>query len=353
MNRDIENHICHCRCRCIRRKTPTNIKAPLVNINTSQPLELVCIDFITLERSKGGYEYVLVMTDHFSRFAMAIPTKDITAKTTAEVFYQNFIVYLGIQQKIHSDQGANFESKIIKELCSLFSIQKSRTTPYHLMGNGQCERFNRTLISMFETLNPDEKQDWKSFIKPIVQAYNCTKQASTSFSPYYLMFGREPNLPIDIILDDNTQVDNTSKSKYIESLKDIFMFSYNLALKNIQVAQARQQRNYDVKIKSSVLKPDDLVLVKIVVFDGRYKVAVKWEMIPMLLLITKMMTFLYTELKNRLVKAKSEFYIKNYYFPSVHLQILMINQNQFLEKENHSSKVEKFPIMDQLTADLV
>lgn len=180
MNRDIENHICHCG-RCIRRKTPTNIKASLVNINTSQPLELVCLDFLTLERSKGGYEYVLVITDHFSRFAMAIPTKNMTAKTTAEVFYQNFIVYYGIPQKIHSDQGANFESKIIKELCSLFSIQKSRTTSYHPMGNGQCERFNRTLISMLGTLNPDEKQDWKYFIKPIVQAYNCTKQDSKSF----------------------------------------------------------------------------------------------------------------------------------------------------------------------------
>lgn len=103
-----------------------------------------------------------------------------------------------------------FESKIIKELCSLFGIQKSRTTPYHPMGNGQCERFNHTLISMLGTLNPNEKQDWKSLIKPFVQAYSCIKQDTTSFSPYYLMFGREPNLPIDIILDNNTQVDNTS-----------------------------------------------------------------------------------------------------------------------------------------------
>lgn len=77
-------------------------------------------------------------------------------------------------------------------------------------------------------------------------------------------------------------------------------------------------------------------------------------MIPMLLLINQMMTFLYTELKNRMVKEKSEFYIEIYYFPSVHLQILMINQNQFLEKGNQSPKLEKFPIMDQLvTADLV
>lgn len=69
-------------------------------------------------------------------------------------------------------------------------------------------------------------------------------------------------------------------SKYIESLKDRLKFSYNLALKNIQDAQARQKRNYDVKIKSSVLKPDDLVLVKIVAFDGRHKLTDKWENDP-------------------------------------------------------------------------
>lgn len=129
MNRDIENYICHCG-RCIRRKTPTNIKAPLVNISTSQPLEHVCLVFLTLERSKGGYEYVLVITDHFSRFAMAIPTKNMTAKTTAEVFYQNFIIYHGIPQKILSDQGANFEVKSSKN-CVLYLAYKN-LKPHHI-----------------------------------------------------------------------------------------------------------------------------------------------------------------------------------------------------------------------------
>ena len=142
------------------------------------------------------------MTGHFSRFAMAIPTKNMTAKITAEVFYQNFIVHYSTPQKIHSDQGANFESKIIQELCSLLGMQKSRTTPYYPMGNGHSERFNRTLISMLGPMNPDEKQDWKSCIKPFAQAYNCTRQDSTSFSVFHLMFGREPNLPIDELFDN-------------------------------------------------------------------------------------------------------------------------------------------------------
>ena len=103
------------------------------------------MDFLQLETSKGGYQYVLVITDHFTRYALAIPTKNTTARTTAEIFFNHFIVHYGIPKRIHSDQGANFESKLMAELCKITGMEKSRTTPYHPMGNGLCERFNRTL----------------------------------------------------------------------------------------------------------------------------------------------------------------------------------------------------------------
>ena len=151
--------------RCIRRKSNPGKRAELVNIESTAPMEILCLDYLSLERSKGGFENILVITDHFSRYAQAIPTKNQTAKTTARVLFDQFVVHYGFPARIHSDQGQNFVSKLIKELCNIAGTEKSRTTPYHAMGNGQCERFNQTLLKMLGTLEDYQKSDWKAHVR--------------------------------------------------------------------------------------------------------------------------------------------------------------------------------------------
>ena len=153
----VRRRIQHCS-SYIRRKTAPVKVAELVNISSTAPMELVCIDYLSLERSKGGYERILVITDHFTRYAQAFPTRNETAQTTARVLYENYIHY-GFPFKIHSDKDASFESKTIKKLCEIAGIKKSRTTPYHPMGNGIVERFNKTLLNMLGTLQEDQKSD--------------------------------------------------------------------------------------------------------------------------------------------------------------------------------------------------
>ena len=276
MYKDVADRIQSCG-RCLRRKTPTNVRAPLVSIDTRQPLELVCMDYLTLEMSKGGFQHVLVITDHFTRFAMAIPTRNQTAKLTAEVLWKNFILHYGFPRRIHSDQGANFSSKIIKELCAISGMQKSRTTVYHPMGNGMCERFNRTLLNMLGTLEESQKADWKSYVSAMVHAYNCTRHESTGYSPFRLMFGREPRLPIDLVLGIDTATDEQNYSQFISSLKERLQTAYELAAKNVKQAQKDQKRNYDCKVRGAVIHPGDRVLVRILAFTGKHKLSDRWE----------------------------------------------------------------------------
>ena len=252
MFKDTENWIKNCQ-RCVCRKTPTNQCAPLTGIETTYPLELVCMDFLTLEHSKGGFQQILVITDHFTRFAHAVPTRNMTAKTTAEALFNNFISYYGIPTRIHSDKGANFESKIIKELCNITGMVKSRTTPYHAMGNGMTERFNRTLLDMLGTLEPQMKSNWKPHVAPLVHAYNCTRHESTNQSPYYLMFGREPRLPVDLAFGINNQ-QQRSLSKYIEDLREKMRKAYEIATSSATAARSKQKNFYDMKTRGNNIR---------------------------------------------------------------------------------------------------
>ena len=283
MIKDVDKHVQTCD-RCVRRKTPP-VKAPMVSIETSQPLELVCMDFLTLEQSKGGQQYVLVVTDHFTRYAQAFPCKNMTAKTTAELFFNNFVVHYGLPRRIHSDKGANFVGNLMTQLCQLLGIDKSSTTPYHPMGNGMCERFNRTLMNMLGTLDPESKRDWKSHVAPLVHAYNCTRHESTGQSPFFLMFGRHPRLPVDLAFGLETEPNNTrSLLQYTKSIQERLRQAYDLATLSATKSRTRQKQQYDRRARAAVLDIGDRVLVKIVAFDGRHKLSDKWENDPYVVL---------------------------------------------------------------------
>ncbi len=121
--------------RCVRHKTLPDRAALLVNILTSRPLELVCMDFLSLEPDRRNSNDILVITDHFTKYAVAIPTPNQKARTVAKALWDSFIVHYGFPEHLHSDQGSDFESKTIKELCEIAGIKKVRTTPYHPRGN--------------------------------------------------------------------------------------------------------------------------------------------------------------------------------------------------------------------------
>ena len=123
------------------------------HIYVTQPLELVHMDYLSLEPPKDNIENVLVITDHLTRYALAYPSKTQTAQATARILWDNFICHYGFPEKFISDQGRNFESDLMKELCKIAGVKKLHTTPYHPQGNGQCERLNSTLCNMLGTLS--------------------------------------------------------------------------------------------------------------------------------------------------------------------------------------------------------
>ena len=116
----------------------------------TKPMELVHVDYVGMEvkvstQEKPVVKNVLVVVDHFTRYVQAYVTRNETARTTTWVLYNKYFSVFRFPQKLMSDQGTGFTSKVIAAMCSLLGIEKIRTTPYHPQSNGSAERVQQTL----------------------------------------------------------------------------------------------------------------------------------------------------------------------------------------------------------------
>ena len=272
----MKEHIGKC-CPCLAFKA-RQPKAPLKNIMATHPLELVHLDFLCLEPGKGQEENVLVITDHFTRYTQAYVTRTQMAPMMAKTLWDKFIVHYGLPKKILTDQGRNFKSQLVADLCELMGVQKIWTSPYHLQTNGQCERFNSTLINILGTLPKEKKSEWKNHVGTLVRVYNCTRNSATGFSPYYLMFGRQPHLPVDVALGlAPCTITEPNTAKFVQKLREQNKWAHEKA-KAFQAKEAeRHKRNYNKKGRAVALEVGDMVLVHVTAFKGRHKMQDRWE----------------------------------------------------------------------------
>ena len=151
MSKDITQYI-RKKCRCVVSKKPNVVeRAPLVPIEVTYPFEMISIDFLHLDKCKGGFEYVLIVCDHFTRFTQAYATRSKSSKAAANKLFCEFILPFGFPRRIHQDRGPEFNSGLFEELHRLSGIKSSNTTPYHPMGDGQVERINRTFLQHAES----------------------------------------------------------------------------------------------------------------------------------------------------------------------------------------------------------
>ena len=177
--------------------------------------------------------------------------------TVAEKLNNDFILRLGFLEKLHHDQGGEFENQLFKQLEKLCGISHSRTTPYYP------QRFNRTLLSMLQTLLETQKSHWKDHLQKMVHAYHCMRHESTRFSPFYLLFGRHPWLPIDLVLNMNdTSASHASHTQYVSKWHIAVVEEYRVTSETSQQSSFKGKRVYDRQVHSSELPQVVRVLVR-------------------------------------------------------------------------------------------
>ena len=234
-----------CCTHCQVTQGPYNTPKPKIGqLESNNSLDLLCLDFTKVDLSKTGKENVLVMTDAFSKFSIAVVTSNQKALTVAKILVEKWFHMYGIPSRIHSDQGKSFDNEVIRSLCKLYGVQQSLTCPYNPRGNAQCERFSRMMFGLLHTLSKEQKADWPIHLPSLVFAYNATPHSTTWLQPYQLMFGCRAPAPCDKWLglgnyDDHKSV---SKTQWVNQMVEKLLVTNKRAMKNIKASAAKNKR---------------------------------------------------------------------------------------------------------------
>ena len=238
----------------------------------TEPMELVHVDYIRMEvmvstQKKPVVKNVLVVVDHFTQYVQAYMTWNQTARTTARVLSNEYFSVFGFPQRLMSDQGTGFTSKVISAMCSLLGIEKIRTTPYHPQSSGSAKRVHQTLRRMIGKLDQEKCQKWPAHLGSMLIAYNATQSLLTGYSLYYLMFGQRPWLPIDLLFPTHWEHNLTCTiDEYVETLYRCLQKSVKIAQDSALKEALWQKHLYDRKVGAIELQSGDRVLVKLDAF---------------------------------------------------------------------------------------
>jgi len=244
---DVNNWCRQCT-QCAQSKgPPLRPHGHLQKVPVGAPMDLVTMDVLSgLPTSTDGSKYILVVVDAFTKWVEAYAIPDQEATTCMNAAYQGFFSRFGFPRQLHSDQGRNFEATLVKELCALAGIHKTRTTPYHPRSDGLSERANRTILQMLRTTTEDNPHDWPNKLHALLSAYRMTVHATTRTTPNFAMLGREVLLPCTLIArPPNDAIVSTA---YVADFRDTLREAHDQIRESLRAAAKTEKRYFDQRV---------------------------------------------------------------------------------------------------------
>jgi transposase InsO family protein len=181
-----------------RGKVPRQGAMQLMEID--QPMDRVAIDLTGPHpTSKRSNRFILTMVDCFSRYLIAVPIRNKFATTVAKAVNRYLFAKWGLCRELLTDQGTEFDNRMLKSLCKQYGVQKIRTSGYRPSANGRIERLHRSLNALLAKTINENHDDWDEVLDAVTAQYNGTTHQSTGFTPNKLMFGREILTSLDLL----------------------------------------------------------------------------------------------------------------------------------------------------------
>ena len=246
MYKDVE-HWCKSCTECSMRKSPRHSKkAPLLSIPVENAFDWVAVDVLgPFPPSNRGNRYVVVFSDYLTRWCEAFPVPSVEATVISRLLVDEVIARHGAPRVLLSDRGKNFLSKVVADVCKIFQIHKVNTSSYHPQTDGLVERFNSTLCQSLSMYVSKNQKDWDDFIPLVLFAHRTSVLEAIGDSPFYVLYGREPRLPVDVkylppVADDVTTSVFEHRKRIVERLE----LAQNLARENLQRAQQKMKDYY-------------------------------------------------------------------------------------------------------------
>ncbi|KAJ8348856.1 hypothetical protein SKAU_G00274450 [Synaphobranchus kaupii] len=261
---DVELHV-HCCDSCTAQKGPSQrSRAPLQQHLVGAPMERVGVDILgPFPVTDSGNRYILVAMDYFTKWPEAFAIPDQSAATTAERLVEEMFTRFGAPAELHSDQGRNFESQLMAEVCKRLGVTKTRTTPLHPQSDGLVKRFNRTLATQLAILASQHQRDWDRHLPLILWAYRSAVQESSQLTPAALMFGRELRTPVDLVFGAPPEPEEPSRTReeYYHRLRNRLLVAHDFARKAQASTGVKQKRWYDTRCRGRAFAAGEQVWV--------------------------------------------------------------------------------------------
>ena len=246
MFKDIE-HWCRTCIDCAMRKRPRNHhKAPLLPILVDGPFDRLAMDILgPLPTTHDGNRYIIVFSDYYTRWPEAYALPSIEAPRIAQLLIDEILARHSAPRTLLSDRGPNFLASVVKAVCDIMNTRRTLTTAYHPQTDGLVERFNATLCEGLSMYVSTHQKDWDRHLPLTLFAYRVAPHATTGESPFYLLYGREPRLPLDasLLLPDSNVSNSVAelRARLVKNLEE----TRKIVSANTQLVQQRMKDQYD------------------------------------------------------------------------------------------------------------